>query len=248
MAFRAAKSEALLALLPDLAVVGECSQPDLERIGERLDWQFVWSDGNEDTARSRGKGLGVLARTGLDLTLDASYDPENRLFLPIRVSGEARLNLLAAWTKRDARGRAFSHAAAVCRASEHYATFIGSDDTILVGDLNSSVIWDNLRTLNFSAALSRLEALGLISCYHAYTGEAEGEETQATYYFWRQRERPFHIDYAFIPEGWVSHLTSVTVGEYGDWIGLSDHCPLIIDLAEPCRSGSLRASALTPAA
>jgi endonuclease/exonuclease/phosphatase family metal-dependent hydrolase len=49
----------------------------------------------------------------------------------------------------------------------------------------------------------------------------------------KKRERPYHIDYCFIPEPWVPSITSVEVGAYETWITASDHCPLVVDIALP---------------
>jgi endonuclease/exonuclease/phosphatase family metal-dependent hydrolase len=46
----------------------------------------------------------------------------------------------------------------------------------------------------------------------------------------RKREKPYHLDYCFLSRDLLERVTDVRVGEYEDWIGLSDHMPLIVDL------------------
>ena len=43
-----------------------------------------------------------------------------------------------------------------------------------------------------------------------------------------------HIDYAFIPDEWLPRLQDVSVGSKQEWIDsrLSDHVPLVVDLAD----------------
>jgi endonuclease/exonuclease/phosphatase family metal-dependent hydrolase len=41
----------------------------------------------------------------------------------------------------------------------------------------------------------------------------------------------FHLDYCFLPEPWANRITNVEVGLHSDWNDISDHVPLIVDLA-----------------
>ncbi|NNF80092.1 MAG: hypothetical protein HKN05_18885 [Rhizobiales bacterium] len=84
------------------------------------------------------------------------------------------------------------------------------------------------------AKVAILEKLGLVSAYHAYTGETNGEETLPTHY-WRDRKKDgptYHIDYIFMPENWLSSIKEFQVGAFEDWCGarLSDHVPLVLDV------------------
>jgi endonuclease/exonuclease/phosphatase family metal-dependent hydrolase len=57
-------------------------------------------------------------------------------------------------------------------------------------------------------------------------GEA-GSRNAANYYFYRHQDKPFHIDYVFVPRGW--RLKSVEVGAFQEWGQLSDHVPVVVD-------------------
>jgi endonuclease/exonuclease/phosphatase family metal-dependent hydrolase len=41
-------------------------------------------------------------------------------------------------------------------------------------------------------------------------------------------DRPFHLDYCFVPRRW--QLDRVLVGNYADWASLSDHRPVVVDV------------------
>ena len=74
-----------------------------------------------------------------------------------------------------------------------------------------------------------------MSAYHARTGEVNGEETEPTH-CWRDRKKDgptYHIDYIFLPESWLGAVSDLQVGTFEDWCGsgLSDHVPLVVDLA-----------------
>lgn len=91
MGFRGPKLEALLALAPDLAIVQECSERDAGALAAD-GFDVIWEGSNP------GKGLGVVARPGVSVSLDACHDPELAYFLPLRISSrELDFRLIAVW-------------------------------------------------------------------------------------------------------------------------------------------------------
>jgi hypothetical protein len=76
------------------------------------------------------------------------------------------------------------------------------------------------------------EALGLVSAYHAFTGEDFSVPSQATYFHRDNRDQGWHIDYVLVPRAWLGGLRQVAVGVYDDWIGKgrSDHTPIVVDV------------------
>jgi hypothetical protein len=53
-------------------------------------------------------------------------------------------------------------------------------------------------------------------------------------------KKTYHIDYAFIPDAWLDRLDNVSLGCSDEWVrsGLSDHVPLIVDIAGECTAPS----------
>jgi endonuclease/exonuclease/phosphatase family metal-dependent hydrolase len=45
----------------------------------------------------------------------------------------------------------------------------------------------------------------------------------------RNKDKGYHIDYCFVPK--QSTIERVAIGNYDEWKDLSDHRPLIVDLA-----------------
>jgi endonuclease/exonuclease/phosphatase (EEP) superfamily protein YafD len=227
------KCDALLSLDPDVAVISECAEPERLRRLSKSDWldaEPVW------IGRSETKGLAVLGFNGYRVRLATARPPELRYVAPVRVRGPTDFNLLAVWAQNASAGVTRKHQhGPLRRALRRYRAFLSDGPTVIAGDFNSNSIWDRPGWRNnHSALVERLRAMGLVSAYHAVTGEAQGRETTPTLY-WRDRRRDgptYHIDYIFVPEVWRASLREVSVGGFEDWCGsgLSDHVPVVIDV------------------
>ena len=95
-------------------------------------------------------------------------------------------------------------------------------------DFNSNCCWDNKnRIRTHISVVEQLEQLNLFSCYHLKEKEQQGEESKPTFYMYRYKEKPYHIDYMFYNN---QGINNIEIGEFDDWISLSDHMPMILDI------------------
>ena len=205
----------LAALNPDIVVLPEARAPEAE--SDRLVW---WGRPGE---------LGTAVVTLADYRVErATLVPEaSRSAVPLLVHGPYSFNLLAVWAFEEP-----TYAHGLSRIIDAYEPFIRSGPTVVAGDFNGNAIWnkDN-KKVNYSINARRLEQdCGLKSAYHTFTGEAPGAEKQATLYFQWKQERPFHIDYCFVPRTW--EVTAVEVAGF-DRFTSSDHRPLAVSLTAP---------------
>jgi exonuclease III len=213
------KLNRIVDLKPDIAIIQECER---EVSNLPADAHFLWVGNN-----SR-KGLGVIS-FGTPVIADALYKPEWCYFLPLRLEG-AKLKVLATW--------AFNHRAESRFGSEaigrplsvfaHLGNWI-DESTLVAGDFNNSVVWDKPRKpTNFANVDACLRDLGLCSAYHAHTREAFGKESKGTLFHMKNANKPYHIDYVYVPRSvLVGH---VTVGGFDDWRQESDHVPVVVDI------------------
>ena len=163
--------------------------------------------------------------------------PNLRHVAPVRVTGPVACNLLAVWAQNGSGGMSRKHQLGpLRRAMSRYRDFLSHPATVIAGDLNSNTIWDKPGwRINHSTKVRILEeSFGLVSAYHAVRGEAHGEETEPTLY-WRDRTKDgptYHIDYVFLPTGWIGKVRHLSVGAFEPWCGagLSDHVPVIVDI------------------
>jgi endonuclease/exonuclease/phosphatase family metal-dependent hydrolase len=100
-----------------------------------------------------------------------------------------------------------------------------------MGDLNSNSCWDVPdRWWNHSDVVPELRNIGLHSAYHCLFDEAQGHETIPTFYMYRGRDRPYHIDYVFASKCLLKDAVLV-IGDPGFWLEASDHLPLFLALS-----------------
>lgn len=212
------KAPLLEPLAPDIAVIQEVAKPAAE--SDRCLW------------------FGDNPRQGIAVTSAGPYTiralPRKarvpKFVFPVEVMGPERFTLLAVWAKG---GQRFRYVTGVVRALRTYRRLLEGTQTVVIGDLNSNAIWDRSypSVSNHSAMVQLLSDVGLVSTYHHFFREAQGEETRPTCYLLWKRDRPYHIDYCFVPTSWVTRMRYVEVGSFDAWKQHSDHRPLWVDFA-----------------
>lgn len=215
----AKKAPLLDALAPDIAVIQECAKPVIESD------TLLWFGDNPR------QGLAVQSFGHYRLRALPRVDDVPKFVFPVEVIGPECFSLLAVWSKGK---QTFRYVMGVVKAVEAYSHIFESSPTVLIGDLNSNAIWDTWHpaNLNHTALVTSLSNLGLVSSYHHFFDEPHGAETQPTCYLLWKQERPYHIDYCFVPEAWTARIQHVEVGSYEEWKSHSDHRPLLVDLRE----------------
>ena len=211
------KSKALVRLGADITVLTETARPKGDDTEQRL-----WFGG------SKGSGIVVLAANGYTLEREpARGSSDSDPVRAVRVRGPASFHLLAVWGRQNT-----DYIRGVYDRVAEQADFAKRQPTVLAGDLNSNTIWDRPSArIDHSRFVAWLrDELGLVSAYHHHRGEAHGAESKPTYYFLWKRDRPYHIDYCFVPRAWRRRIHRVTVGGYEPWKRLSDHRPVVVEV------------------
>ena len=215
------KLAALDTLSPDVAVISEALQPAQESA------QVLWfpSDASRLGIQVRPRGKYRLKR------LPAADLPN--CVVPVRVTGPTAFNLLAVWT-----WPAPSYIKAFLNGLAAYSALLPSGATVVAGDFNGNPVFDKPgQRLKWSAGFSKLHDAGLVSAYHHIHQVSYGAERDATHHFLRKAERPFHIDFCFVPQGWTEGPLQAQVVHGPDWRLLSDHFPLLVSTeASPLRA------------
>jgi exonuclease III len=212
----ARKVPLLARFAADIAVIQECAKPDSESE------QCIWFGDNPR------QGLAVIASGAYKLRQLPLMADTPKFIIPVEVTGPRNFVLFAVWTHAK---QEFRYVEAAARAVDMYREVIATSATIMVGDFNSNARWDSTHPvqLNHTSLVSRLSALKMVSAYHFHTNEQQGCETIPTYFFHWKRERPYHIDYCFVPDAWAQQIVRVELGGYDEWRPYSDHCPLLVE-------------------
>jgi len=209
----------------DIYVIQECEDPESQVASgySQFAANYYWA------GTLKHKGLGVFAKPSITLEKLPWDNHLLRQFMPIRVNN--RFTLLALW--------------ACSPYIEEYAIYqdihIGkyTRDMIIIGDTNSNKSFDDRRKLRLTekrshiSVLENLSQIGLCSAYHATTKEMQGEESTATFYLRRNKDKPYHIDHCFIEESRIIayRVLNANDKERDYWLTYSDHIPLILDIS-----------------
>jgi len=233
------KTEQIDALNADLLIIQECEDPSLSTQAYR-DWagDYLW------TGESKNKGIGIFPKNGStvqSLSWAGAFTIEGlasksasltwrsedlKLFLPFTLNN--KYSILAVWTKGNNDKQAFAYMGQLWKYLQIHRDQLSAPNTLLIGDLNSNSRWDKEdRWWSHTDVVNELSTIGLNSVYHATTGEAQGCETKPTFFLQRKKEKAYHIDYAFASSN-LANKCRLDVGEFGDWIAVSDHVPLTI--------------------
>jgi hypothetical protein len=225
-----AKFPDLTSLRPDIAIVPECAKPEIlwAKAPLLFNGSVAW------IGDKKHKGLGVFGFGNYQVELDPCYDESITWIAPIRVSGPVNFNLLAVWAlhENEPGERDAGVVGPLLRSLTAYRDFVAAAPLVVAGDFNNHVRWDRPdKKNNHANAVSRLEELGSVSAYHAAKGVAQGEDTDTTHYHTKSLEKRYHIDYCFVPKAWA--INDCTVGSSSDWLKLSDHMPVAVEVIVP---------------
>jgi exonuclease III len=216
------KYETLEEFDADILVVQECEDPE-QSTEVYADWagDYLW------TGKNKNKGIGVFPRKGVTLEKLDWPDDDLQRFLPCRVNDS--FNLLAVWTMQ-ADSPTFQYIGQFWKYLQLNKERLSDPNSVICGDFNSNVFWDKWdRWWNHSDVVKELQELDIHSMYHKVMDEEQGQETRPTLFLQRKREKPYHIDYAFVSKA-MMNSGNLEVGQPDQWLEVSDHMPIVFDV------------------
>jgi exonuclease III len=220
----------------DLLIIQEAENPELSTKAYR-EWagDYLWIGTNKN------KGIGVFSKhplKALDWNADFSIPgithskarwktSDLEAFLPFECNGQV---YLAVWTKSGGSDAAFSYIGQFWKYLQLHKNEIQQHNCIVLGDFNSNVKWDKPDAWwRHSEVVDELDQLNFGSLYHHQLNEAQGNETEPTFFHQYNLNKPYHIDYVFMPNHLLS-ISKLAIGNTEETLQFSDHRPLIIDL------------------
>lgn len=230
------KLKELDSLNADLLIIQECEDPSQSTMAYQ-EWagDYLWAGTNKN------KGIGIFPKRGNTvLRLDWSgkfqinglstqssatswRTQDLMLFLPFKLNN--KYNILGCWTKGNDT-QIFGYIGQFWKYLQIHRKELNQQDTLIAGDFNSNAIWDKHdRWWNHTDTINELSEINIKSLYHNQTGEEQGKEKKSTFYLHRQESKPYHIDYIFMSVNLLP-LSTIEIGNFNEWIHLSDHMPL----------------------
>jgi exodeoxyribonuclease III len=202
-------------LRSDLIVLQECTPP------ATIDNQCVWFKG------SAAKNVGVVASGDWRLKVGPDWSLSQDSAYPVKVSGPAEFNLLGVWAQGP------NYVPALLHALDRHQEFLRSGPSIVIGDFNSHPLVKQSRTANHATLNERLKReFGLVSAFDVFSERSGGLEEPPTYYHQWHEDQPFHLDYCYFPQAWISRLKSLEIGSYQEWATRSDHRPVTVEFTD----------------
>jgi exodeoxyribonuclease-3 len=242
------KTNEVDSLNADIVIVQECEDP-AQSTKQYREWagEYLW------VGTSKSKGIGIFPKNG-NLIKALNWNGQFKivglqtkspsltwstsdlnLFLPFIINDE--MTVLAVWTKGN-DSQIFGYMGQFWKYLQIHRNDLENEKTIIIGDFNSNAVWDKGdRWWSHSDVIAELKEMGISSLYHEQFKEEQGKESSPTFYLHRREEKPYHIDYAFVSKDLI-HKSKLFLGKRTDWIRVSDHMPLSIEVAESLKSST----------
>jgi len=221
------KNEKILSSNPDILIISECENEEKLKFGKLTPKpnDFFWYGDNPN------KGIGIFSYSDYKFELMKEFNPKFRYIIPIIVTGKDNsFVLFAIWAMDNKENREARYIGQIWLAINYYSELL-DNNTILIGDFNSNKIWDYKdRVGNHTDVVKRLKEKKIFSLYHEQNSVEHGKEKDPTFFMYRKKEKPYHIDYCFASDKILKNGVEFLVGKFNDWNDLSDHTPIIIDL------------------
>lgn len=236
------KYQRILSLKPDIMIIPECEPEEKLMFGKLtpMPADFFWYSNNES------RGIGIFSYSDYKFELLKEFNPAFSYVIPLKVSNDTDCFLLfAIWAKDNKEDPRARYIAQVWLALDYYSHLLNLNP-ILIGDFNSNQIWDDKSYLgNHSDVVDILRQNKILSLYHEQNALAHGKEEDHTFFMYRKTEKPYHIDYCFAPNEHVNQGAKIQLGNPEEWIDISDHIPLIVDIDIASGSSNYENSMLT---
>lgn len=208
------KFKEIIKLDADIYIIQECEDPKTcsDKDYQKFAKNSIW------VGQNKNKGLGIFAKDGIKLKKNNWDTYCLRNFISVKVNDD--FDLLGVWA-----GDPY--------ISEYYVyqninINNYSSNTIIIGDFNSNKIWDKKGSIRTHMnVVNELEKKGLISAYHHITGENQGEESEKTFFLYRNPQKGYHIDHCFLNK---KYLKQYQILSNDSWLSFSDHIPIKLEI------------------
>lgn len=185
------------------------------------------------------RGLGVAGFDLATVKLDGGrWDQRLEWIAPVTVSGEVGFQMLAVWALNERAQVKFKSkppASQPIQMMRLYQKML-REPCVVAGDFdNNPVFHRNDPNWDMLELVALLRTAGYVSAYHTFADLEHGDPREVAT---RLRPGPsgdierHHVDYCFIPRGWLPALRNVQIGNPELWapsVQAEEHVPVVCD-------------------
>jgi len=207
----------------DILIIQECEDPQQSSDSKYKLWaeNYLW------VGDRKHQGLGVFAKTNIKLEALPPVSNTYKLFLPVLVNNQ--YSLIGVWTKSASTIKK-GYINQLWNFLLENRIILDFSKIIIAGDWNSNAQSNNKRSEgNHSDVVQLLKGENVHSAYHDFQNSAHGSEREATFFLYRNIEKPYHFDYIFAHKTWLKQGYSFSLLKPTQWLKYSDHMPIILD-------------------
>ncbi len=222
------KIDKILELNPDIVIIQECESLDHLRASckDKIPSKSLWFSEHD-----YNKGVGIFFHNDYEI-LGVEYYSCIEFIVPVRVKTNYDFFYIFAIWAMQGLGEGCAYTGQIERAvNKYYRDILINNESILLGDYNTFNIHKPIDKPRIKDSLVDLfKDLNISSAYHEYFKKDYGKHEHYTFYHHRRRNFKYMLDYCFASKSIIKRISRVEIGKYEDWIDLSDHCPLIVDI------------------
>ena len=216
------KYKSLELINADVMIIQECENP---KESSSLDYK-TFAENSLQVGNNKNKGLGIFAKENISILNNNWLNGELKYFISCNIN--EKFNLLGTWC-HSANSPNFGYIGQFWKYLQINKS--NMKNILIAGDFNSNSIWDEWdRYWNHSDVVRELSEIGIKSLYHELNKIEHGKEVIPTFFMHKKKEKPYHIDYFFSSEEIQNNLISFKIENFEDWIKISDHVPIVIEI------------------
>ena len=206
---------------PDIFIIQECEYSVCDTISNSYGYKYLWYGDKIDY-----KGLSLFFNPDYTIHVSKKFSFNYKIIIPLVVETEINFNIMPVWTLSEP-GRSYN--IQLEEAIVYYSKYLEENYSLIIGDFNAPFSAGN--KYNFIKEINAsLNKIDIYSLYHEFYKFNIGHHKHSTFFSRRKKEHPNMLDYCYGSSFFIDKIKDLHIGDYDNWIRLSDHMPIIIDM------------------
>jgi exonuclease III len=230
--FTSEKYEKIKEYDPDILIIYECTKNEFEKIKREWDYRNWYCD---DIVEDSNIGVAIFSRK-YRIEFTQQFNRNFRYVIPYKIIGyKYDIILFAVWTKKEP----YYYKNVFLAIDSHDYDFLLNQNVIFVGDFNTGLIESFYQESNDKQKLHNEIYEKLLNKLNMLENCTVGTKYQYGITYSHNNNEFYLNDFCFVSEKVKEDITIKIPNEKNCWIkvdnkyywnGLSDHCPIIMEL------------------